>query len=232
VVALRVMTLGHLWIVFSLSFITALSGALMPGPLFTYTVARTLRAPRSGWLVGILVIAGHAALECVLVLGLVLGVMEFLHAPLAVKIIGVVGAGLLLYMGIGLIRETIRNRGMELTAEAAAPQAGRSLVSRLHPVAAGALVSMGNPYWWVWWVTIGAAFLLRFDITLRTWPALLAFFIGHELGDLGWYTVVSTALSLGRTRFNNSAMTVLLGACGAAIIGFGIYLGISPFLAH
>jgi threonine/homoserine/homoserine lactone efflux protein len=232
VVALRVMTPGHLWIVFSLSFVMALSGALMPGPLFTYTVARTLRAPRAGWLVGVLVIAGHAALEGVLLLGLVLGVMEFLRAPLAMKIIGVVGAVLLLYMGIGLIRETIRNRGMELTRKEAAPRPGKSLMSRLHPVAAGALVSMSNPYWWVWWVTIGTAFLLRFDISLRTWPALLAFFIGHELGDLGWYTVVSTALSLGRRRIRRGALTVLLGICGAAIIGFGIYLGISPFLAH
>jgi threonine/homoserine/homoserine lactone efflux protein len=226
------MSLSSLWIVFSLSFVIALSGALMPGPLFTYTVARTLRAPRRGWLIGVRVIAGHAALEGVLLLGLVLGVVEFLRAPLAIKIIGVVGACLLVYMGVGLIREMIRNRGMVVSEKEAISQAGGSLVSRLDPVAAGALVSMSNPYWWVWWVTIGAAFLLRFDISLRTWPVLLAFFLGHELGDLAWYTAVSTALSLGRRRIRGGVLSVILGACGATIIGFGVYLGISPFLSN
>jgi threonine/homoserine/homoserine lactone efflux protein len=111
-------------------------------------------------------------------------------------------------------------------------QAAGILMSRLDPVAAGALVSMSNPYWWVWWVTIGSAFLLRFDISLKTWPALVAFFIGHELGDLGWYTAVSTALSLGRRRIRRGVMSVMMGICGATIIGFGVYLGVSPFLAH
>ncbi len=224
------MTPSSLWVVFSLSFVMALSGALMPGPLFTYTIARTLRASRAGWLVGVRVIAGHAALEGVLLIGLTLGVVVFLREPLAAKIIGVVGAGLLLYMGVGLIRETIRNRGIELSMES--PQASGSFMSRLDPVAAGVLVSMSNPYWWIWWVTIGAAFLLRFGISLRTWPALLAFFVGHELGDLAWYTAVSTALSLGRRRIRRGLVSTLLGLCGAAIIGFGVYLGVSPFLRH
>ncbi len=230
------MTLASLWIVFSLSFVMSLSGALMPGPLLTYTIARTLRSTRRGWLTGARVIAGHAALEGILLCGLVLGVVEFLHAPLAAKIIGVVGAALLLYMGVGLIRETLRGGGIDLEAagkDASAPVSGRgSLLGRLHPVFAGALVSMSNPYWWIWWVTIGSAFLLRFDISLVRWQALLAFFLGHEAGDLGWYSLVSIVLHLGRRSIPRVATTVLLALCGVAIVGFGAYLGISPFLAH
>jgi threonine/homoserine/homoserine lactone efflux protein len=228
------MNLAQLWIVFSLSFVMSLSGALMPGPLFTYTIARTLRAARGGWLTGPSVIAGHAALEGVLLCGLVLGVVEFLRAPIAVKIIGVVGGLLLLYMGVGLIRETIRGRGIDIPspdARAAAADGG-GMVGRMHPVLAGALVSMGNPYWWIWWVTIGSAFLLKFDISFSRWQALLAFFLGHEAGDLGWYTLVSTVLHLGRRGIPRGAATVILGVCGVAIIGFGFYLGVSPFLAR
>jgi threonine/homoserine/homoserine lactone efflux protein len=239
------MPLSELWLVFSLSFVTALSGALMPGPLLTYTIAGTLRAQRLGWLTGARVIAGHAVLEGVLLCGLMFGVVEFLRAPLAGKIIGVLGAGLLLYMGVGLIRETLRGGGIDLAAAKAhgatgtgsggAPgaRAGRgSLVDRLDPALAGGLVSMSNPYWWIWWVTIGSAFLVRFDVTWQRWQALLAFFVGHELGDLGWYLFISTALHLGRRSIPRGLMTGLLAVCGAAIIGFGIYLGISPFLAH
>ncbi|MGA2974508.1 MAG: LysE family transporter [Spirochaetia bacterium] len=225
------MPLSELWIVFSLSFVTALSGALMPGPLLTYTIARTLRTTRAGWFIGVRVVAGHAALEGVLLCGLVLGVVEFLRNPLAAKIIGVLGAALLLYMGIGLLRETIQGKGIDLSIDKA-PAGKASMVSRLNPVLAGALVSMGNPYWWIWWVTIGSAFLLRFNVTWERWQALLAFFIGHELGDLGWYTFVSTALHLGRKSIPRGATMIMLAVCGIAIIGFGAYLGISPFLAH
>jgi|SRR5208283_510069 len=219
------MSIGALWMIFSLSFLLSLSGALMPGPLLTYTIVRTLRTAERGWLTGARVIAGHAALESVLICGLVLGVVGFLRAPTAAKIIGVGGAALLLYMGIGLIRETVRGRGIDLTA------AGRtSLVGRMDPVVAGALVSMGNPYWWIWWVTVGAAFLLRFDITLARWPALAAFFLGHELGDLGWYSAVSILLHLGRRSIPRGVTTGILSVCGVAIIGFGAWLGIAPFL--
>ena len=227
------MSIGALWMIFSLSFLLSLSGALMPGPLLTYTIVRTLRTAEKGWLTGARVIAGHAALECVLVFGLVLGVVGFLRTPAAAKIIGVGGAALLLYMGIGLLRETVRGKGIDLTGDSRSggEGAGRtSLAGRMNPVMAGALVSMGNPYWWIWWVTVGAAFLLRFDITLARWPALAAFFLGHELGDLGWYSAVSILLHLGRRSIPRGLTTGILAVCGVAIIGFGAWLGISPFL--
>lgn len=228
------MSIGALWMIFSLSFLLSLSGALMPGPLLTYTIVRTLRTGRGGWLTGARVITGHAALESVLLCGLVLGVVGFLRAPLAAKIIGVGGAALLLYMGIGLIRETLRGKGIDLTAgdsQSPGETTSRvSLVGRMDPVVAGALVSMSNPYWWIWWVTVGSAFLLRFDITLARWPALAAFFLGHELGDLGWYSAVSILLHLGRRNIPRGLTVGILSVCGVAIIGFGAWLGISPFL--
>jgi threonine/homoserine/homoserine lactone efflux protein len=218
---------ASLWVIFSLSFVTALSGALMPGPLLTYTIARTVQSPRRGWLTGALVISGHAVLESVLLAGLLLGVVGFLRAPLAAKIIGVAGAALLVTMGVGLIREVIQGRAGDLTAG----EASGSGAARMHPALAGALVSMSNPYWWIWWVTIGSAFLIRFDLTTARWEALAAFFLGHELGDLGWYLTVSTVLYLGKRVIPLAVIQGLLAFCGVVIIGFAAYLGISPFLA-
>jgi len=232
------MSFAGLWVVFSLSFVMSLSGALMPGPMLTYTIASTMRADRRGWLMGARVVLGHAALEGVLLCGLVLGVVEFLREPIAAKIIGVVGALLLAYMGIGLIREALRGREMQLgSAGSSEPgrESGREPAGnerRLHPSVAGALVSMSNPYFWIWWITIGSAFLMRFDVTLQRWQALVAFFLGHELGDFGWYTLVSSALHLGRKSIPRTATTLILGGCGVVIIGFGAWLGISPFLGR
>ncbi len=225
------MTLAGLWVIFSLSFVMSLSGALMPGPMLTYTIARTVQSGPRGWLLGPRVVIGHAVLEAALLFGLVLGVVEFLHAPLAAKIIGVVGAILLAWMGVGLIREAAKGRRMDLgtAARAQSPAAG---VNRLGPSLAGTIVSLSNPYFWIWWITIGSAFLVRFDVTLARWQGLLAFYLGHELGDFGWYTAVSTVLHLGRRSISRGVTTVILGACGVVIIGFGAWLGVSPFFQH
>ena len=225
------MPAGQLWIIFSLSLLMSLSGALMPGPMLTYTVSRTLATTRRSWLTGARVVAGHAAIESLLVVALSLGVVGFLRAPAAVKAIAAVGAALLIYMGVSLLRETVRGRAVELTGSAPAPDQRTSFASRVPPVAAGVLVSVSNPYWWIWWVTIGAAFLVRYDVTFRRWPGLLAFFVGHEMGDLGWFLAVSIALGLGRSRIPRGVVTGIQAACGVAIICFAFYLGISAFLS-
>ena len=225
-----------LWIVLSVSFVMALSGALMPGPLLTYTIARTMQTPRRGYLVGAWVIAGHALLEGVLVTALALGVAEFLRAPLARRIIGTAGGVFLAYMGVGLVREAVRNLRREAGSPQVAPTAASASApasasaARMHPVLAGALVSLSNPYWWLWWVTVGSATLMRFDASLARWGVLLAFFAGHEAGDLAWYLVVSTAVHFGRRSMSGRFADVLLAVCGVFLVGFGVYLGLSQYM--
>jgi threonine/homoserine/homoserine lactone efflux protein len=225
------MTFAALWIVFSLSFVVALSGALMPGPLLTYTIARTVRTPRRGWTVGPRAIAGHAALEAVILCGLLLGVMDLFRKPLAIRIIGTAGGAFLVWSGVMMIVTMIRGRARAGSLEAGEPrEPGReSPLMRLGPVASGVLVSLSNPYWWVWWVTVGAASLVRFDVTFERWPAILAFYAGHEAGDLGWYATVSTLVHIGRRGIPKVVYDGLLGVCAVAIVGFGAWLAISAY---
>jgi len=88
---------------------------------------------------------------------------------------------------------------------------------------------MSNPYWWVWWATIGLAFIVQFEISFKQWPRLLAFFLGHEAGDLIWYLMVSTLTFFGIRRLNRKAFYGILILCAAFMIFFGLYLGLSPF---
>jgi len=97
-------------------------------------------------------------------------------------------------------------------------------------VLGGILVSMSNPYWWVWWATIGGAFMLQYDISFRNWPLLLAFLAGHEAGDLGWYWLVSAIVSLGRRGITDRIYRIVLLACAAVMAGFGVFLGVKPYL--
>ena len=217
------MGVHSLWVIFSFSFIVALSGAMVPGPLMTYTIVRTIESKRMGFLMGVWVIAGHALLESAVVITLLLGFSAVLRNQLATRIIGTVGGVFLLYMGVRIVVDTLRKSKPQSSQES---KASRGIG---HPVLGGVLVSMSNPYWWFWWASIGFAFMLQYEISFQNWQALAAFFLGHEAGDLLWYTLISVLTFLGRRQLNGKVYAGVLFCCGVVMIGFGFYLGISPF---
>jgi threonine/homoserine/homoserine lactone efflux protein len=219
-------------VIASLSFVVALSGAMAPGPLLTYTIVRTAQSRRRGFLVGAWVIAGHALLESALVVALLLGLSSLLRTGMVVRLIGALGGSFLVVMGVSLLRQLARGAATAPdvgSSEAAGPAQGPA-IKPANPVLAGVLVSMSNPYWWIWWATVGFAFMVQNDITVANWPALLAFLAGHEAGDLAWYLTVSVLVSLGRSRINGRVYQAVLAACALVIVGFGLFLGVSSFL--
>ncbi|MCD6151370.1 MAG: LysE family transporter, partial [Deltaproteobacteria bacterium] len=84
------------------SFTLALSGALMPGPLLTVTVAEASR--RGAW-AGPLVITGHAILELLLVVAVIKGLGPSLKAPPVIGTISLLGGMILLIMGVDMVRK-------------------------------------------------------------------------------------------------------------------------------
>jgi threonine/homoserine/homoserine lactone efflux protein len=228
------MDISGIWPVLTLSFVVALSGAVMPGPLFTYTIARTVQSPRRGFLVGLWVTLGHAALEALLIVGLLAGLSELLGNRVVIWVVGALGCALLLYMGVGLLRDVFRRKVPDLEAAGAGAAgavadgaAAGSGLQRLPSPIAGVLVSMSNPYWWIWWVTVGSAFMVQYRIGWSTWPLLIAFFVGHEAGDLAWYLAVSSLLYWGRRRISQRLYLGILAACGVFLIAFAVYLAVS-----
>jgi len=193
------------------SFIVALSGALMPGPLLTLTVGE---AARRGFWAGPLIIVGHALLELALVLLLLAGVGVWLHRPLILGLVGVTGAGMLGWMGLGLLKAS-RHSHLDFD-----PQAD----SGLHPIIAGIVMSAANPYWLIWWLTIGLGYVM-FSMEFGILGVAL-FFTGHILADFAWYTLVSGAVAQGRRFISDRLYRGFLGACGVFLLGFGGYFGV------
>jgi len=228
------------WIIFSFSFVVALTGAMAPGPLLTYTIVRTMQSRSRGFLVGVFVIAGHALIESVLIVALLLGASTLLKSPLAGKIIGTVGGLFLLLMGGSLVWNVWRGRvsnvfggeedpeSGERSGEHSSGRSGATAAALPRPFWGGVLISMSNPYWWIWWASIGFAFMLKYRISLFNWSGLAAFVLGHEAGDLLWYGLVSTLVFLGRRRISMGLYKALLVICGVFMAGFGLYLGIGP----
>jgi len=204
--------------IFFTSFLVALSGALMPGPLLTVTITES--AKRGFW-IGPLMILGHAILEISFILLILWGVGEFLMQNMILSGISFFGTVILLWMGLGMLRES-RHITLPKTEDAAVGSEETEKRPFLkNPVALGILVSISNPYWTVWWLTIGLAYIfmsVKFGIT-----GVVTFFIGHILADFVWYAGVSASVSFGSRFFTDRVFRVLVLVCGLFLVGFSFY---------
>jgi len=197
------------------AFVIGLSGAMSPGPYLTVTIARTLR---DGRLSAFLMLVGHALLEALLLVGFAFGLATVLKTPRVALVMSVIGGAVLLWMGGSLVWGAWRGT-ISVDLHAAED------TTRLGPIAHGAIVSLSNPYWTLWWATIGITLALR---GLEFGPVgVLAFFVGHEMADLAWYSVVILAVSTGRHLLSDRVYRVIMGILGA----FLLYLGGSFILS-
>ncbi|HZD58992.1 MAG TPA: LysE family transporter, partial [Anaerolineae bacterium] len=148
---------------------------MMPGPLLTVTISETAK---KGQISAFMLIVGHSILEFILAVGFTFGLYAVLKNPTIIRAIGILGGGFLLWMGSGLVTDAYRGRvSLDLSQ--------RDEHVTLGPVLQGIITSLSNPYWTLWWVTVGARFILS---SLRHGlPGLTSFYFGHIAGDFLWY---------------------------------------------
>ena len=198
--------------IFILSFIIALSGALAPGPLLTIVIAKSVK---HGFKAGPLVILGHTILEIILVLILVMGFSKLLNQPLLIKTVSLLGSGILFLFGIRMANSA---KNITLNIDAQDQRCSRLTVL-------GITMSIANPYWAVWWLTVGLGLILsaqKYGLF-----AVAVFFLGHILADLTWYSAVSFTVSKGRRFLSDKIYKSIMLLCGIALIVFGLYFALS-----
>jgi threonine/homoserine/homoserine lactone efflux protein len=156
-------------------------------------------------------------MEGLLVVALAFGLGGPLQRPEIVAGIGCVGGLMLLWMGYGLILHAWRTGGKRaLHDEAPSPLAGR-----MNPVPAGIVTSVVNPYWFLWWATVGASYVLL--ALERGVVGLVAFYSGHILSDLSWNSLLALAVTTGRRLFKGRLYQALFLLCGLFLLGLGGY---------
>lgn len=198
---------------FITAFMVGLSGALMPGPLLTVTVAESARL---GFKAGPLIVLGHAVLELVLIIALLAGFSFYIQKPVVTDVISLLGGAFLIFMGLGMIRDIIKGR---IFLGKNDDNTDRGM--KMHPVVAGFLVSLSNPFWSVWWATIGLTYL---TIALKSGAAgVVSFFSGHIMSDLLWYSGIAAAVAGGRQFLKRRAYHFIIGLCGVFLVGLGGY---------
>ena len=204
-----------IWVVFTTSFMVALSGAMMPGPLLTVTVAQTARR---GMVVPVLLMLGHSLLELAVVVGLAFGLGHFLKHRPVIGTITVLGGAMLLWMGWGMIRDARRGvLEFEGVSTKDGPAGSEGMLRS--PLALGMALSISNPYWVIWWATIGLTFFAA--LSQNALVTIAAFYFGHIMGDILWYLAVGIAVSRGRRVINPSVYRWVAQFCGAFLLFLG-----------
>lgn len=195
----------------------------MPGPLLAVTVRDT---SRQGFVAAPLLVLGHGILEAGLLALLVLGLAEWVRGEVATTVIALAGGGMLLWMAVGMARDvrTLRfdTGGMRRDRDPADPTDDRG-GRFFRPVLSGIAASISNPYWTIWWATIGLGYLVISRKLGFTGIAL--FFAGHILADAVWFLFVGAAVSAGRSRFTDRVYRGIVGACALVLFLFAVSFG-------
>ncbi len=208
--------MNDIYQIFFGSMIVAFSGALVPGPMLTLVISNVAE---KGFWTSFFIVLGHALLELIVVISFFLGVLKFLNDPLITKIISIMGGILLLYIGIDIIVSIIKKRFI-IDFKSVIKQRTITGKSSVAAIFKGIIISLVNPYWFIWWLSIGAAFLLKsveFSVA-----GVSSFYIGHISADFIWYLSIGFLVSSGRRFFNQKIYNSILIACSL----FLFYLGI------
>jgi threonine/homoserine/homoserine lactone efflux protein len=189
------------------SFAIALSGAVMPGPVFTAVVSES---GRRGAGAGPLFMSGHALLELVLVIAIGLGLGPILALRPVFVATALAGGAIMLFMGISMFASLPR---LELDLSDNGKRYGRVILTAI-------VLSLSNPYWTIWWVTIGLGWMqksLAYGLA-----GGICFYLGHIAGDFLWYSIVSFSVSRGRRFLTTTRYRVLIGLCAGLLCFFAI----------
>jgi threonine/homoserine/homoserine lactone efflux protein len=183
----------------------SLSGVMAPGPVTTVVVGKGSESPHAGAKVAI----GHGIVEFPLMIAVYFGIGRLLDLPYVQESIALLGGLFLLFMGASMIRGAAR-----VTVD------GRS--GAHSAFLAGILLTIGNPYFLVWWATVGAALIaqsVEFGLL-----GFAAFAVVHWFCDLIWDYFLSALSYKGGRFFGRAFQRTIFIACGALLILFGLNL--------
>ncbi len=184
--------------------IISLSGVMAPGPVTATTIAIGSRNRFAGTLVSI----GHGIVELPLIILITLGMGKIFQLDSAKIVIGLAGGAMLLFMAVQMLRSIKKHENnIEQT-------------KKDKPILAGIVLTAGNPYFLVWWATVGLK--LATDAKgLGIW-AFAAFALVHWLCDLTWCQALSWASFKGTRLLGSSSQKIVLAICSGAMFLFGI----------
>lgn len=186
------------------------SGALAPGPLFFVTISHGIK---SGTKSGIIFSVAHSLVEFTLVMFLALGLLSVASEPAVRLAVGVAGGAVLMVFGVMQIRNSFNHRSEEAKLE---PSGNRNLLL------IGLALTGLNPYFIVWWLTIGANLILL-SLEFGGLLGVVFMYACHVWIDYAWITLIAYFAKKSTKLLKLKWYRILMAVFGAALIYFGIY---------
>ena len=191
--------------------VISLSGVMMPGPVFAVTVAKSYRSVWAGAKISI----GHAVIEVPLILLIYFGFAQFFQNTTVQVVLSILGGGMIIWLGVSMFR-----------ARTEVVQSGKDLP--YGAVTAGILTSGLNPFFLLWWATVGSMLIMKF-LDFGT-TGIIAFAVTHWACDLVWLTLVSVLVYKTRTLWGRKVQEGIFIICSLALVGFGGWFLVSGIL--
>ncbi len=198
----------------------SLSGALAPGPLLFTNISN---APRWGWKGGIWLSIGHTFVEFPVILLIAFGLSAFIYLPLLQLTIAALGGIVLLIFGIFQIREATKSIDALKQVDLAQAKPMR------HPVLIGLLFSALNPFFIVWWFTVGAKIVLD-ALFFAALLGVIIMFLSHVWIDYVWLAATAWLTQKGSSLVGSKVYHIFIALFGALLIYFGIAFCYHAFL--
>ncbi len=184
---------------------------MLPGPLTAVTIAKGYHNQNAGSLIAV----GHAVIELPLMALVYFGFSQFFASPDAKRIIGLVGGLVLISMG-ALVFRGIRK------------SAGKVADLPYNSLTAGIIMTGTNPYFFLWWATIGITLIAGAAVFGVLGLALFA--VVHLACDLVWEQVVSMSVFRTRHLWTPKVQKIVFGVCALVLVAFGVYFCVSVFV--
>jgi len=186
-------------------FIISCTGAMQPGPVTATAITMGSRRKWSGVLLAI----GHGIVEFPLMVLMMIGLGIIFKSDIAQIVIGFIGGVVLILMAI---QAFISSRTSTYT---------QAVNCSDKPILTGIILSVGNPYFFIWWSTVGLALATRAK-DFGIW-AFAIFAVVHWMVDLIWVTALSWTSFKGSVLLGQRGLHFVLMFCAAALFGFGLF---------
>ena len=189
-----------------LVIIISASGVMSPGPLFAANITYGLK---EGAKSGIKIAIGHSIVELPLIILLGIGVFSLEIFPEFRTAISIFGA-ITLFGFAGIQIRTILKKNNNITIK---PKQG--------PIITGILFSALNPFFIIWWLTIGFK-LISDAMMIWAFAGILIVFVLHIWMDFAWLGITAFLASKSKRIISNKNYKIMVLGLSIALIYFGI----------
>jgi len=184
------------------------SGALAPGPLFFVTI---IHGARSGTKTGVTFSLAHTLVEFTLVMLLALGLLSIANQPAVRFGFGVAGGVALIVFGAMQIRSSLYK----------AEEPDSRQVSTRSLFLMGMALTGLNPYFIIWWLTIGAN-LIFLSLEFAGLFGVIFMYVCHVWVDYAWLTLIAGLAKRSAKILKLRWYRLLIGVFGVVLIYFGL----------